>query len=173
VTLPGFRGIEHVGITVPDFDAAVRFFVDVLGFSFILDGGTDTDGDLMEHQLGVDRRSTCRWGFVRGRTGPNIELFQYTAPEQASVPPRNSDIGGHHLALYVDDIDAALAHLRSHGVEIMGELQLIPSGPAKGSRWVYFRAPWGLQLELVSYPQGKGDPDSPARRLWHPAYPER
>ena len=30
--------------------------------------------------------------------------------------PRNSDIGGHHVALYVDDLDAAIEHLRAHGV---------------------------------------------------------
>jgi len=28
-------------------------------------------------------------------------------------------------------------------------------GLNEGQRWVYFRAPWGLQLELVSYPNGK------------------
>ena len=28
-------------------------------------------------------------------------------------------------------------------------------GPTEGESWVYFMAPWGMQLELVSYPQGK------------------
>ncbi len=36
MTLPGLRGIEHVGLTVPDLDAAVRFFVDVLGCAPLL-----------------------------------------------------------------------------------------------------------------------------------------
>ena len=29
--IPGLRGIEHIGITVPDAEAATRFFVDVPG----------------------------------------------------------------------------------------------------------------------------------------------
>jgi hypothetical protein len=28
-------------------------------------------------------------------------------------------------------------------------------GPSEGQRWIYFRAPWGMQFELVSYPGGK------------------
>ena len=30
------------------------------------------------------------------------------------------------------------------------------SGPSAGQTWVYFLSPWGMQLELLSYPQGKG-----------------
>ena len=29
--LPGLRGVDHVGITVPDIEQATAFFVDVLG----------------------------------------------------------------------------------------------------------------------------------------------
>jgi hypothetical protein len=28
------------------------------------------------------------------------------------------------------------------------------SGPSRGPTWVYFLSPWGMQLELVSYPVG-------------------
>lgn len=171
--LPGLRGAEHIGITVPDFDAAIDFFVRVIGCEFVLDGGAYSDPDFMERQIGVDRRSSFRWGFVRCKSGPNFEIFEYTAPDQVASPPRNSDIGGHHIAFYVDDIDAAIAHLQREGIKVLGNIQRIDSGPAQGSLWVYFLAPWGMQFELVSYPSGKGTEDSPARRLWHPAFPDR
>ncbi|MGH3107316.1 MAG: VOC family protein, partial [Rubrobacter sp.] len=29
--LPGLRGVDHIGITVPDMEQATSFFVDVLG----------------------------------------------------------------------------------------------------------------------------------------------
>jgi hypothetical protein len=39
-------------------------------------------------------------------------------------------------------------------VTVLGEPT--PSkGPAEGNRWIYFLAPWGMQFELVSYPDGK------------------
>jgi hypothetical protein len=103
----------------------------------------------------------------------NFEVFEYSAPDQRTTPPKNSDIGGHHIAFYVDDFAAAITHLRRHSVQIMGEPNHIKSGPAAGSSWVYFLAPWGLQLELVSYPRGKAYEASTKRRLWHPGHPER
>jgi glyoxylase I family protein len=83
-----------------------------------------------------------------------FEVFDYSSPDQADAMPRNSDIGGHHVALYVDDLDAAVAHLRERGVRVL-DGPTASRGPAAGNRWVYFLAPWGLQFELVSYPAGK------------------
>jgi glyoxylase I family protein len=83
-----------------------------------------------------------------------FEVFQYSAPDQRRELPRNSDVGGHHVALYVADLDAAVQYLRDHDVRILGE-PTASSGPSFGQRWVYFLAPWGMQFELVSYPDGK------------------
>ena len=44
--LPGLRGIEHVGLTVPDLDAAVGFFVDVLGCEFVFGDVPFADPDV-------------------------------------------------------------------------------------------------------------------------------
>jgi glyoxylase I family protein len=108
--------------------------------------------------------------FLRLGTGLNLELFQYEAADGQAPEPRNSDIGGHHLALYVDDMDAAIDHLRAHDVEIMGT-PTASRQAAEGQHWLYFRSPWGMQFELVSYPQGKAyEADAPVR-LWHPARP--
>ncbi len=32
----------------------------------------------------------------------------------------------------------------------------ITEGPAAGQAIVYFKAPWGLQMEAISYPNGHG-----------------
>jgi glyoxylase I family protein len=95
-----------------------------------------------------------RLKFLRCGNGANFELFEYEAPEQRREPPRNSDVGGHHVALYVDDLDAAIAHLREHGVRVL-DGPTASAGPAEGNRWIYFLSPWGMQFELVSYPGGK------------------
>lgn len=172
MALPGLRGIEHVGLTVPDLSTAIRFFVDVLGCSFVFDGGRHGDDPaFFRDRLGVPESCSLQYAFLRCGHGPNLEIFEYGGAGGATKPPRNCDIGGHHLAFYVDDFDAALGFLDDVGVEVMRPVSLIEDGHAMGSRWVYFRSPWGLQLELVSWPNGKGAPDSPARRLWQPAAP--
>jgi len=172
--IPGLRGIDHVGVTVPDLDEAERFLVDVLGAEHIytLPAKRDDVGDWMTTQLGVHPRTVIdEIRFYRLGDGSNLEVFRYTPADGQAPEPRNSDIGGHHLALYVDDMDAAIAHLRAHDVEIMGE-PVASAGPAAGQRWLYFRAPWGMQFELVSFPEGKAYESGAARRLWHPAHPD-
>ena len=104
------------------------------------------------------------------RLGPiNIELLQYSSPDQRTQWPSTSDFGGHHVAFYVDDLDAAVERLRSSGIEVLGEPMLLP-GPESGpnARFIFFRAPWGLFLELVSYPDGKRYESETERRLFDP-----
>lgn len=170
--LPGMQGIDHIGVTVPDLDEAERFFVDVLGAEVIYTlGAKQADDDWMQVTLGVHPRTVIREiRFLRLGTGSNLELFQYDVADTQAPEPRNSDIGGHHLAIYVDDLDSALAHLRAHDVEIMGE-PVTSKQSAEGQRWAYFRSPWGMQFELVSYPKGKAYEQGAVRRLWHPGNP--
>ncbi len=170
--MPGLRGIDHIGFTVPDLDEAERFLVDVLGAVHVYTlGPKRADDDWMTVHLGVHPRTQIsEIRFYRLGTGTNLEVFAYDSADGQAPQPRNSDIGGHHLALYVDDLDVAVSHLRAHGVEIMGEP--VPSaGASAGQRWIYFRSPWGMQFELVSFPDGKAYERDTDIRLWHPARP--
>ena len=154
--LPGLRRLDHIGFTVPDLEAATRFLVDVLGCEYLYSlGPFADDGDWMSEHLHVHPRATIvenRFFRCGGQT--IFEVFHYTAPDQRAEPPRNSDIGGHHIALYVENLDSAVAYLRLHGVRVLGG-PTASKGPHLGQRWVYFLAPWGMQFELVSYPAGK------------------
>jgi catechol 2,3-dioxygenase-like lactoylglutathione lyase family enzyme len=157
--LPGVRGVDHIGVTVPDLAAAHDFFTQVLGCRYLYRLGPfrhdDPADDWMSTHLGVaDRTVMEELRFYRLGGQAIFEVFQYAATEQAATPPRNSDVGGHHVAIYVDDLDAAVAALRAHGLETMGE-PTASTGASAGQRWVYFRSPWGMQFELVSYPGGK------------------
>jgi catechol 2,3-dioxygenase-like lactoylglutathione lyase family enzyme len=155
--LPGLTRVDHIGFTVPDLEEARTFLVDVLGCEYMYTLGPyrHDDTDWMSEHLGVHPRAVMRkLHFFRCGGQAIFEVFDYEAPGQAKTQPRNSDIGGHHVALYVDDLDAAVAYLKSRGVTVMGD-PTASSGPSEGQRWVYFLAPWGMQFELVSYPGGK------------------
>jgi catechol 2,3-dioxygenase-like lactoylglutathione lyase family enzyme len=155
MALPGLTGVDHIGFTVPDLEAAGAFLVDVLGCEYLYSLGPFVhDDDWMSEHLAVHPRATMRNRFFRCGSQAIFEVFEYDAPDQDRVPPRNSDVGGHHVALYVDDLDAAVAYLREQGVRVLGE-PTASSGAHEGQRWVYFLAPWGMQFELVSYPEGK------------------
>ena len=173
--LPGLRGTDHIGFTVPDLAEAVEFFVDVLGCEpFYELGPFVSDDDWMARHLNVHPRTVMRkLKFLRCGNGSNFEIFEYDAPDQNRVQPKNSDIGGHHLAFYVDGMAAAIAYLKAKGVRFLGEPTVRTEGPSGGQTWVYFLAPWGMQLELVSYPEGKASDKELDRKLWHPGHPER
>lgn len=172
--IPGLRGTDHIGITVPDMAEAHTFFTEVLGAQHIYSlGEKRADDDWMTRHIGVHPRTRIRdIRFYRLATGANFELFLYDSADGQSPQPRNSDIGGYHIALYVDDLDAAVAHLRRHSVEVMGS-PTASAQSAEGQHWVYFRSPWGLQFELVSFPGGKAYENGATRLLWHPVHPER
>lgn len=171
--LPGLRGTDHIGFTVPDLDEAVDFFVNVIGCEpFYELGPFSSEGDWMATNLDVHPRAVMkRLKFLRCGNGANFEIFEYSSPDQNTLQPRNSDVGGHHLAFYVDDFDAALDYLRASNVRILGEPVVRADGPSAGQTWVYFLAPWGMQLELVSFPSGKAYERDLPRLLWHPGNP--
>ncbi len=170
--LPGLRGTEHIGFTVPDLDDAQAFFVDVIGCEFVYSlGPFERDDEWMLEHMNVHPRTVMReLRFFRCKTGPNFEVFQFEPADGAATEPRNSDIGGHHLAFYVDDLDAGVAHLKANGIRVLGE-PTSSSSHSTGQRWVYFLSPWGMQFELVSFPNGKAYEHDAAVKLWHPAHP--
>jgi catechol 2,3-dioxygenase-like lactoylglutathione lyase family enzyme len=176
--IPGLRGGDHVGITVPDMEQAHEFLVGVLGCEFVyaLPEMRHDDDWMLEH-LNVDpRRVVNEIRFYRCGFGLNFEVFEYERHDGQRDVPRNSDLGGHHVALYVDDMDAACAYLESRAVRLLAG-PVASRNASAGQRWRYFLAPWGMQFELVSYPGGKAyerdAPENEARvKLWHPAHPE-
>lgn len=167
--MPGMRGINHIGLTVPDLAQAESFFGDVLGCEKATSFGPfkDDQGTFMQDLLDVDPRAVIETiSLMRCGNDSNIELFKYTAPDQKTVTARNSDIGGHHIAFYVDDIDAAAAYLKSQNIRtLMGPLP-VNEGPAAGQAILYFFAPWGLQLEAISFPQGMAYEKDGGPVLW-------
>ena len=152
--IPTATNVDHIAYTVPSLEAAVAFFVDVLGARLLYrDGPIAHDQNWMSDQLNVHPRAVASVAMLRLGPVTNLELLEYSSPDQRREMPRNSDYGGHHLAVHVSDINAAIAYLRSQpGVEVLGEPQVIQRGPIAGSRWVYFLTPWGMQLELTSPP---------------------
>ena len=173
-SIPGMKGMDHVGITVPDLGQAVGFLTDVLGCSppaYVV-GPFKFDDDWMQVHLNVDPRAEIsKLAMLRCGNGSNVEVFQYSAAGAAQQEPRNSDVGGHHLAFYVEDMGAAVAYLKGKGVKLLGDPTPFQQGPIGGETINYFLAPWGMQMELVSYPKGMNYEQGAPVKLWTPKDP--
>jgi len=168
--LPGLRAMDHVGLSVPDLDEAITFFTEVLGAEVAYRHGPyPAGGERTVRQFARHPESAVE-GIAMLVLGPmNIELLQYSSPDQRTEWPRTSDFGGHHVAFYVDDIEAAVDALRARGVEVLGDPMSL-NGPeaGEGARYIFFRAPWGLFLELTTYPAGKAYEAGTGPRLFDP-----
>ena len=178
--IPGIQGMEHVGLTVPNLQEACDFFESILGAEVLFTAATDfrnDDSDWMTTHLNIHPRAVVKeFRYVRMRNGTNLELFEYSSPDQKTVLPKNSDVGGYHLAFYVDDIYAAVKFLKDNGVKVLDEPTVYTDGPNLGLTWCYFMAPWGLQLEVVSAPKGTAFDNEAKqagkRRLFDPSRPK-
>ena len=158
--IPGLIAADHVALTVPDLDAAVGFYCDVIGgIELYRLGPFDAreiprmpDGrDWTEAHIGVAGARVCI-AMLQIAGGLLLELFRYELPANArKEPPRNCDLGGHHLALRVENLEAAKAYLAENGLRVMAGPIALSDGPCAGFRANYFLDPWGNQLEIVEY----------------------
>ena len=169
--VPGLLGIDHVGITVPDLAIAAQWLEQKLGFFNPLTFGPFSDpvGNFMQQLVDVNPRAVVNQiRVLRGENGPGIELFDYSAPDQDRTFRRNSDWGGHHIALYVHDIGRAVPVLQARaGSKRAGPLTLT-AGPAAGQSINYFGTPFGTNVELISYPKGMAYEATAPIDLWNP-----
>lgn len=126
------QGAHHVGLTVPDLDAARAFFIDTLGFAqvgekplypavFVSDGST------------------------------MITLWQASDPETAVSFDRKNVIGLHHIAFKVDGaeaLDATYDKVRAaDGVDIEFAPENVGDGP---NRHMMCTIPGGIRVEFFA-----------------------
>ncbi|MHB1467558.1 MAG: VOC family protein [Solirubrobacteraceae bacterium] len=158
--IPGMIGVDHVALTVPDLDEAVRFYTEVIGGQELYAMGPFDAEELPRLSDGRDWTDAhvnvpgARLRFRVIRIGAvTLELFRYERPENAlSAPPRNCDAGGHHVGIRVSDIDVAAAYLRARGVTLLeGPIEVPGESPGGPMRTWYFLDPWCNQLELTEY----------------------
>lgn len=156
--IPTAKKIDHFAITVPDFDEAKEFLIECIGCELLYEGKPPVDADQMDlkvfygENLNVHPDSEMVFAKLRYDEATNIEILEYDDPTQRTEHPKNSDNGASHIAFFVEDMEAAVDHVSSYpGVEIQDRPRTVESGPLEGLSLVYFTAPWGYQMELVSY----------------------
>jgi len=164
------RGIDHIGITVPDIEAATRFLQEAFDAAIVY----DTVADGRPHRSPEDLAATVALKedqrivatrMIRLGESANIELF-----EIEGSGPGVDGIGAQglqHFAVYCDDIAAVLQRvLAAGGTQLRGPNALFGIEKGAGNSMHYVRAPWGSLIELISVPADTG-PGREANR-WRP-----
>ena len=151
--------VKDIGITVSDLDSSVDFYSNVLGFTKVSD--EEVWGEDYEHLEGI---FGIRMRIARLKLGDEyIELTEFLTPKGRPIPvdSRSNDRWFQHIAIVVSDIDMAYDQLRKFKVQHSSTApQEIPAWnkPAAGIKAFYFKDPDGHNLELIYFPEGKGNP---------------
>ena len=167
--IPSMVGVDHIGMTVPKLQDGIDFFTEVLGCQYVYTAGpfADPKGKWMETNLAVDAGASTTLAMVRCGPTQNIELFEYDAKDQVKTPMKNSDVGGFHLAFYVTDLKQAVDYLKTvPGVQVLGDPTPVSGQPNGGETFVYFKTPWGANMELLTYPRGLDYEKTTDKRLF-------
>jgi catechol 2,3-dioxygenase-like lactoylglutathione lyase family enzyme len=142
------KGLHHVGITVKDLDASIRFYHDVLGLQFSNEPSPWFEGEELSAGVGVPGAALRQVSLLLGET--ILELLEYKSPPSETTGPLKSNSrGASHVAFAVDDIEATKAEFEAKGIEFYGPVNIVDEGVLAGWRWVYFDDPDGYPLELV------------------------
>jgi catechol 2,3-dioxygenase-like lactoylglutathione lyase family enzyme len=116
-----FKGLEHTAIASPNPQRLAQWYVDHLDFVI----NHTYDGNY----------------FVKAKNGSMLEIIPSEGERAAQ---KMKDPGIRHLAILVDDFDAAEAHLRGQGVTFLTE----PINN-QGNRLVFFADADGNYVHLV------------------------
>lgn len=167
------RGMDHVGITVPNLDAASRFFEEAFDAKSLYDNIKRSDppfeGPKAEAMLGLGPGTALvTMRMMQLGNGPGLELFEMRGPDQRP-PARASDFGLQHIMVYVDDIDYAINRfVQAGGTMISDPNEMTGLEKGKNDVWCYGRTPWGSVIELITYPSPEEyELETPLRR-WKP-----
>jgi catechol 2,3-dioxygenase-like lactoylglutathione lyase family enzyme len=122
--------LEHFAIIVDDYDAAIAFFLDALGFELVEDSPAKTNDGRPKRWV-VVRPPGATTGLLLARADGDVQ--QRAVGEQFA--------GRVGMFLRVEDFDGALARMRAAGVEFVGEPREEPYGrvvvflDVAGNRW--------------------------------------
>jgi glyoxylase I family protein len=120
-----FQGLEHTAIASPDPKRLAEWYVQKLDFR-------------LNYFYGGNY-------FVRGSNGT---LIEFIPSEGDRAPQQMKDPGIRHLAITVDNFDAAVEELTKRGIEFLAEPIAI-----QGNRLIFFSDADGNYLHLIQRPQ--------------------
>lgn len=132
--------VNHIGIAVKSIDRALEFYRDALGLEC-----------RAIEEVAAEKMKVAMLPAGDSR----IELLEATASDSpiAEFLERRAP-GLHHVCLEVEDLDAAIASLKSSGARFAGEA---PRAGAEGSRvaFIHPKSAEGVLIELVETRKGE------------------
>lgn len=148
------RSFSHIGLSVPDLDAAVEFYSGVMGFYVLMQPSLVVEDDSPIGMMCTDVFGSgwhsLRIAHLSTADGIGIELFEFNgnhAPDDNFAYRRH---GTFHFAIQDPDVEGLLAKIvAAGGKQRMPIREYFPG--QKPYRMVYVEDPFGNIFELYSH----------------------
>lgn len=139
--------LDHCAYVVPNLDAAVDFFTNWLGFQLVDTKGPiqSPENDHITRTYAMPRNAVGRMAFVQ-KNGFKIGLTEWASYGAGINPLRESSVPGACIALRVDDLNAAIAALKT-----IPRMNFLDNS---GEGFVYAITPFGFQIQLMQQELG-------------------
>lgn len=122
-------GIEHIGLMAQDPESLAAWYQKSFGFRVV-----------------YKNSKTPPTFFLAPDSGSMIEITPYKEGSPLSSDAAKERV---HLAIKVDDFEAATSELKKKGIQFIGE----PKESFGGMKLVFFQDPEGNSVQLVYRPQ--------------------
>ena len=122
------KKMEHTAIIDGNMDETIHYYVDMFGFKVRLQGSTE--------------KREMAFLYLEEQPGMEIELIRDIEP----IGEYNKSGIVNHLAFTVEDINKAIQHYKSKGIEFLSPE---PQLTLEGGRMILFHGPNDELLQLV------------------------
>lgn len=163
--------VSHIGVSVPDIDAAVAWYRDTLGFT-VLRGPFTVDESSLNAPLARDiygpRWQAMRQAHLSAGNNVGLELFQFLTP--ATAEPSDWDYtrpGFFHLCVVSRDIVALIDRIVAAG----GRQRTAVHHPSSRYALCYCADPWGNAIEINDHSYEYAHAEDPPRTPQSPTTP--
>lgn len=172
--IPTNMGLDHVGIVVPNAEAAANFLIEVFDAEF------DWEVKREPHPTAGERGWSTIFGVHPEAYMPHVimlkcgehpltqyvEIFEWKSPDHQPLQGENgwhkfSDIGNSYISFTVQDMDSVIAHIKKHVIPKWKGTRLIQDPPMqfplRGEicTSTFLVSPWGMWIELTCWSKSK------------------
>jgi catechol 2,3-dioxygenase-like lactoylglutathione lyase family enzyme len=146
------KHFDHVTVVVRDVEAAKQFF-GLLGFKE--DKSVVIAGQPFAAYMGVDgieaEHVTLALANVSPRTEVQLLKYRHPAPLPDPAIGNLTKLGFNHVCFAVDDLEAEVARLKAHGVQLRNEVM-----DFHDRKLVFLSGPEGVTVELAEWDRSRG-----------------
>ncbi|KEF51130.1 uncharacterized protein A1O9_12853 [Exophiala aquamarina CBS 119918] len=146
------RSFNHVGVAVPDCEAAVKWYTDVMGFRKLRESVRIIDRsktpDSVIFKIYDDRLQVLKLALLTTGNGVGFELFEFVEPKMTQCATFDYTRGGVFHVCFTDPNPDLVAEkvVASGGKKFGDTVNMFGSK----ERAVYLQDPWGNVFEVMS-----------------------